>query len=579
MYELLPLRRVELDVLLLVELVVLRVAKVRVVVVEVVLALRDTRALEVGEHGIRVDVRRPAPLEEVVVGLRDLGVEPVLVHGLLRDRDADFIEPAAHEVGHLPCALRLGVDEVREVERIATAGHLADAVAVRVLVASLVEEAVRLVEIEGDLLALRDIGDPVRAGAGADRRGGPAEAHEHSVDEGLLVDRVSDRQPDVGIEERGVRLLQAVAAVDRELVEPALLADDDHDALRGAEALDRVVRNVVRDVDLAALQCGHHRVGVVEDPEDDLVDLWRPAPVARVRLHRPELPALRLLEDERAGADVVDPVVLLDLVLVVLLPDVLREDVDVHRRELRVVDLARDLDGARVERLRRDVLDGRGVVVPLLVARSVDRVHDVLRGQRRAVRPLETLAKLVGVGLAVLGSLPRLGEAGDGPEVVRCLVGQGRVLEVPHVVVRDLDADHRVEAVVRLGDPDGEDDLLVVLRQGCACGQEHDHDRNEDRQHGLRGSHGITPLVLPGFEGSWPRPDRAVKTLNALTTGASRGSARRVGRSRSGVRLGGGRALQWGRSRTRTSCRGGEALRRAPRTASGARARPSRHAR
>jgi hypothetical protein len=69
------------------------------------------------------------------------------------------------------------------------------------------------------------------------------------------------------------------------------------------------------------------RVGVVEDPEDDLVDLGRPAPPGLVGREAHELAGLALLELERARANRVLLVVEgRDLLLVDVLPDVLGQD-------------------------------------------------------------------------------------------------------------------------------------------------------------------------------------------------------------------------------------------------------------
>ena len=94
---------------------------------------------------------------------------------------------------------------------------------------------------------------------------------------------------------------------------------------------------VVRGVDLALLERRDHRVGVVEEPEDDLVDLRLAAPVARVGLHPPELAALRAPSSVNGPEPTPSSAVYLVMRgLVVLLPDVLREDVRVHRRKLRI---------------------------------------------------------------------------------------------------------------------------------------------------------------------------------------------------------------------------------------------------
>src|SRR5439155_11754759 len=111
-------------------------------------------------------------------------------------------------------------------------------------------------------------------------------------DEGLLIDRVRNRSPEAEVPEgrigraelRRVPRRLARVAVQRELVEAALLSLEGYDALRRLEAFEGRRGNVVRGVDLALFQGEHHRVGVREEPEDDLVDRGLAAPVARVCL-------------------------------------------------------------------------------------------------------------------------------------------------------------------------------------------------------------------------------------------------------------------------------------------------------
>ena len=62
------------------------------------------------------------------------------------------------------------------------------------------------------------------------------------------------------------------AAVDADLGEAALLTLQRDDPLGRLEALEGTRRHVVGGVDLTALERGDHRVGVVEEAEDDLVD-------------------------------------------------------------------------------------------------------------------------------------------------------------------------------------------------------------------------------------------------------------------------------------------------------------------
>ena len=91
----------------------------------------------------------------------------------------------------------------------------------------------------------------------------------------------------------------------RDLGEAALLALDRDDVVPVRELGERLARGRRAAASISPLfERRDHRVRVVEEPEDDLVDRRPcPAPVVRVRLHRPELAALRLVERERARAD------------------------------------------------------------------------------------------------------------------------------------------------------------------------------------------------------------------------------------------------------------------------------------
>jgi hypothetical protein len=264
-----------------------------------------------------------------------------------------------------------------------------------------------------------------------------------------------------------MRLLEAGAAVHPELVEAALLAADRGDVLLLLQLQEAVRRRLADGVELAAAQRGDHRVGVVELAEDDAVDARLALPVARVRLERPELALLDAVEPIRARADAVARRVLADRVLVVLRPDVLRQDVDVHHRQLRIGDRGLQDDRLRVGRRRGDVRDRLGVVQPLLATGAVDRVGDVVEGQPLAVGPLEVRAQLVSPGALVGRGRPRRREARDRREVLRRLVGERRVLEVPELVRRHRDADGRVGAVEVLLEPDREGQRSPALLAGC----------------------------------------------------------------------------------------------------------------
>ena len=366
-----------------------------------------------------------------------------------------FSQPA-DELGVRLRRRALRAHGVAHLQRLAAAGHLAHAVAVGVLVAALVEQRLGLVEVELELLVVGDLRHPGRVRRRGDRVRGRRVPALDAVDDRLLVDRVRDRLAHQRVLERGVALLQAVAAVDRELLERALVALDDLDPLDVLEPVERGARHRVRGIDLTAAQRRDHRLRVVEVADHDRGERPLAAPVVRVRLEARELALLELGQVVGARADAVLPVVLGDLLRVVLLVDVLRDDVDVQHGQLRVRHRRLDLDRGRVDRLRLEVRGDRAVVEPLLLARAVDRVDDVVGGQRLAVGPLEVRAQLVGPRLAVIRPLPRLGESRLDREVLRGLVGQPGVLDVPGLVGGDRHTDGHVHAVDVLPVADGE---------------------------------------------------------------------------------------------------------------------------
>ena len=87
---------------------------------------------------------------------------------------------------------------------------LADAVAVGVEVAGLVEEPVRLVGVVRVLLVLRDVGDPRGVRRTTDRHAGLAEPDAHPIEERLLVDRVGDGVADRDVLQRRMAVADAV---------------------------------------------------------------------------------------------------------------------------------------------------------------------------------------------------------------------------------------------------------------------------------------------------------------------------------------------------------------------------------
>ena len=258
--------------------------------------------------------------------------------------------------------------------------------------------------------------------------------------------------------------------VEGDLVEATLVALDHGQVGVLPQALHGVGGDPVGGVELARLQGGHHRLRVGEEAEDHGVDGDRAAPVVRVGGEAEELARPVLVEHERTAAHPVIGGIRAQVAGAAggdRLPDVPGEDVGVHGGEPGVGLGGDDLHGALVEGGGGEVAGDGCVVEPLLLRRGVDGPRHVVGGERLSVRPQQTLAQRVGDGEAVLGDLPRLGEAGNGGEVLRRLVGERGVLERPELVLGDQETGGDVERVQRLGEPDGEDDLVLVLGAGC----------------------------------------------------------------------------------------------------------------
>ena len=275
-------------------------------------------------------------------------------------------------------------------------------------------------------------------------------------------------------------LPQAVAAVERHLGEAALVALVRDEVVVVLQLVERVPGDVPGRVELTGLERGDHRVGVVELAHHDRVHGRLATPIVGVGLEARELALLELLEHEGPRAHAVLPLVLITPLRAQLAPDVLGQEVHVHRRQLGVRHRSLDNHRPRIRRRGGEVRGDRGMVEPLLLARRVDVPHDVLGGEWLAVRPLQPVAKLVGPGELVLGPLPRLRQAGDGREVVGRLVRQRGVHHVPRLVVGDEDAHQRAHAVdsLRFADVERDRPLLAARRYARQPG---DQDQEQDR--------------------------------------------------------------------------------------------------
>ncbi len=212
-------------------------------------------------------------------------------------------------------------------------------------VAGLVEQAGRLVEVEGEGVVV--VGDPlvVAVGRRDDRRPGLAGALVDRPDDLLAVDGEVEREPErrvehgrVGVAHRLTGLDVDGPGVEGDLVEARGVAVLGDDALAALQRLHLQRGDVLDEVDLALDQGLHHRVLALEDAEDDLVDVRRALPVVGVGLEAVRRAAGRALDEaERTGAHhrlAVRRLVgeALDVLLVDVLPDVLGDDRDRQQR-------------------------------------------------------------------------------------------------------------------------------------------------------------------------------------------------------------------------------------------------------
>ena len=159
------------DELILIQLVVLGIAVVRVVVPVRVAVGRPLVTREQGELGTGIRVGVPAPREQLVVArVDDVGELGRVQRGHL-GLDPDLLEPLGHERSGVDRGLLVRPHEVTEIERPSrvhrVGGHLADAVAVRVDVAGILEELFGTLDVGAELVGPRGL----PAGAGhRDRR-------------------------------------------------------------------------------------------------------------------------------------------------------------------------------------------------------------------------------------------------------------------------------------------------------------------------------------------------------------------------------------------------------------------------
>ena len=439
----------------------------------------DLRRREHGEDEVGVGVAVPVPEEHVVVGRErvavvvvDLVAHRALVDDLVVDLEADRLEPAGDELADALVGGRLGAREEPQFDRLAGL-VLADAVAVRVLVAGRVELRPGPGGVERVLLALGRLPVVVDRGlvvVGADDRGGRLRVPEvPDVDDLLLVDRPVERAAEGGVLEHRVPQRGLVrVAVEAHVVEAVQDAADGRQVLIGVQRLELRLGDVPGDLDGAGLEVGGHGVLVLVQAPHDLVGLGRAAPVVLVRHGAHVLAALPLDDLERTGADhrrlVGEGVG--DLRGGQLAPDVLGKDGDRHPEHVRLGLAAGELDRLRVERLHRlDVLGVPDVVADLVLDDGLEREHHVVGVERLPVLPLDAFTELERPHLAVGRVLPARRQLRRRLQVARLEPHQVVVVEVEQLEGGCLVPDHRVQ-VVRFGGPSHVQRGLAGRRRG-----------------------------------------------------------------------------------------------------------------
>ena len=299
-------------------------------------------------------------MEHVVVPLVD-DVGELRVRKRLDVRlDADIGEPLPDE---LTCRYRrvlLAAHEIAELQRLSPAGHLADPIAVGVLVTCFVQDRVGLIGIEVEQLILGWFvvieGHCRRHDGGADR---PV-ALQHPLNQRLAVDGHVDRPPHLTIFESGmpvrVWVLLIGSAIEADLLEAGNLRLVGADVLGPLERVVQVRPQGIGEVDLARFKSLDKRILVVKHSVNDLVDVGSAGPVVRIGLHAEELTLLPLHDVERPARYGIWVVLeSLELLGIDVLEDVLREDVHVGSQQAGGGFLGRDLEGVVVHDL--DVLD------------------------------------------------------------------------------------------------------------------------------------------------------------------------------------------------------------------------------
>ena len=423
-----------------------------------------------GHVGLALEARVHLAEEGVpLVGL-DLDVEPDLGKvGLDRRAHGDGIEHARAAVGHVE-------------------GELGT------LGTGLLEQRLRLLRVVGVGLERFVIGpgEGRRGRAGGDF----GRALEHVLDQRLFVDRVVDRLAHPLVGERAF-----LGVEDEEpQVRPGLLID--LELVVVAELAEIVRRNLDHQVDAARQHLGDAGIGIGDRAVDDGLQRRRAVPVVLVAGDDDAGVGVPVLELEGAGARRIAAEV-----LAVLLHRGRRDDqpgrIGEVGEERGVGRVELELDGLGVDRGGR--LDGReeegereraGAVERMaLVEHPVEGELDRLGIERRPVVELDALAKVEGVGQAVVGDVPGLRQRRLGLQRAVLIADQAVIHVHQDAEVVDRGVDARVERL-RLRDLSHDQDVGRRLRLGRQAGGDADGEREPGEGFGERG-HGV---VSSSFE-------------------------------------------------------------------------------
>ncbi len=334
---------------------------------------------------------------------------------------ADLTPGSAHDFCRTrgPGAVAGPVDA--EDQRLPAVGHFAHAVAVRIDIAGVVQNLIRLVQVE--LIILDGIVVPDTEAVGNEGQAWRAEAQENHIDDLLLVGGMGQGQAHIAILERG--MARADAIFRRTGLFVGQIEHDVGHAGRAGRTVDdlnvgfvaqggyRGLGHLGDHIDLTGAQSLDQRVLVVEGLEDCRVHLGRIEGVVLVGLQADELILGVVDQLEDAAAHHLQ-VFELGRVSRLLGPDVFRQDEEIDELALHVGDRLAQGDDDRLVVSRFDGLevfcvDVEEGEVGLLFIEVVGEGH-IFGRQRFAVRPLKTVTDGEGPDLTVFGHVHRFGQ-------------------------------------------------------------------------------------------------------------------------------------------------------------------------